>query len=94
VATVTASLPALSYIHQGTLGVSVLDCNKSAPSSWRGANGLVPVGPPRPTTELHVKNAVTIAVAISLVLGAAAAWGSCAVPHRVALGPASSASHP
>lgn len=25
---------------------------------------------------------LTIALAISLVLGAAAAWGSCAVPHR------------
>lgn len=29
-----------------------------------------------------MKNGV-IALAISLALGAAAAWGSCAVPHRV-----------
>jgi hypothetical protein len=31
-----------------------------------------------------VKSALTIALAISLVLGAAAAWGSCAIPHRAA----------
>jgi hypothetical protein len=30
-----------------------------------------------------MKNGLTIALAISLVLGAAAVWGSCAVPHRV-----------
>jgi hypothetical protein len=29
-----------------------------------------------------MKNGLTIALAIGLVLGAAAAWGSCAVPHR------------
>jgi hypothetical protein len=29
-----------------------------------------------------MKNGLTIALAISLVLGAAAAWGSCAMPHR------------
>jgi hypothetical protein len=32
-------------------------------------------------TEWNVKNSLAIALAISLVLGAAAAWGSCAVPH-------------
>jgi hypothetical protein len=31
-----------------------------------------------------VESALTIALAISLVLGAAAVWGSCAIPHRVA----------
>lgn len=29
-----------------------------------------------------MRKALTIALAISLVLGAAAVWGSCAVPHR------------
>jgi hypothetical protein len=28
-----------------------------------------------------MKNSLAIALTISLVLGAAAAWGSCAVPH-------------
>lgn len=31
-----------------------------------------------------MKNGLTIALAISLVLSAAAIWGSCAIPHRVA----------
>lgn len=30
-----------------------------------------------------VKNGLTIALAISLVLGVGALWGSCAVPHPV-----------
>jgi len=48
---------------------------------------------PRPCqhTEWNVKNGLSIALAISLVLGAAAAWGSCAVPHRVDGQPAGSA---
>ena len=36
-----------------------------------------------------MKNAA-IAIAIALVLGAAAMWGSCAVPHKVAAEPAQS----
>ena len=28
-----------------------------------------------------MKSSLTIAIAIAMVLGAAAAWGSCAVPH-------------
>jgi hypothetical protein len=34
--------------------------------------------------EAAMKHGLAIAIAISLVLGAAAAWGSCAVPHRAA----------
>jgi hypothetical protein len=30
---------------------------------------------------MNMKHSLTIALAISLVLGAAAAWGSCAVPR-------------
>lgn len=43
-----------------------------------------------------MRKALTIALAISLVLGAAAAWGSCAVPHRaseVKVSPASPTSY-
>ena len=34
-----------------------------------------------------MKSGLTIALAISLVLSAAAVWGSCAVPQRVAINP-------
>jgi hypothetical protein len=37
-----------------------------------------------------MRNSLTIALAMSLVLGAAAAWGSCAVPHRITQDPAGS----
>ena len=46
-------------------------------------------GSPRHRTGSNVKNAA-IAIAIALVLGAAAMWGSCAVPHKVAGEPAQS----
>ena len=76
---VTAELSAITYIHPGHSGAHFA-------SPWlprRGEAALVL------SMERRVKHSLAIALAISLFLGAAAAWGSCAVPRSdKALAPA------